>query len=280
VSLKTLLVLLDEADDSSARLDVACSLAEAHGAHLTVLAISQQISTYIVVGAAAASTVDFGQVEESRKKAQSIAELAKKHIDKRGLLGDVRWTSHELFGLREAVSLQGRHADLTIAGQPTDGFCRNLREAALEGALFSSGRPILMTPVNWKKPINASHIIVAWDGSKEASRSVCDAAPFLDRAAKATIVIVDPEPEQGGLGQDPGADIATVLARHCSRVELDRIPHAGTTPAQAILTRAKATASDLIVMGGYGHSIMRENLLGGVSREIISTAELPIFLSH
>jgi len=279
--LKTILVLLDESEDSSARLDVACSLAKSHGAHLTALAMSQQFSTYLAVGVdAAAATVDVGHIEESQKKAQAIALAAKNHIDSRGLLGEARWTSREAFGLREAAGVQGRHANLTIAGQPVDGFNRDLREAALEGALFSSGRPILLIPANWNKPIKASHVIVAWDGSRQAARALSDAALFFDRAAKTTIVMVDPEPKHGGLGPDPGVDIATVLARHCSRVELDRIPHAGASAAQALLARANDTASDFIVMGGYGHSVMREQLFGGVSREMIETTTIPLFLSH
>ena len=170
---------------------------------------------------------------------------------------------------------------LSLAGVlAADGLSRDLREAVFEGALFSSGRLILLIPANWSKPIKASHVVVAWDGSRQAARALSDAALFLDRAAKTTIVMVDPEPKPDGLGPDPGVDIAAVVARHCSRVELDRIPHAGASAAQALLDRANGTASDFIVMGGYGHSVMREQLFGGVSREMIEKTTIPLFLSH
>ena len=281
MSFKTMLVLMDESEDSSARLEVSCSLAEAHGAHLSALAMTQQISTYVAADFhAGAAMIDTVQIEQSRQQAQAVAKAANEHIDARGIFGEARWTSHEAFGLREAAGMHGRHADLIVAGQPVDGFSPDLRGAALEGALFSSGRPVLMVPAKWDKPITASHVFVAWDASKQAARALSDATLFLDRAAKITIVIVDPKPGYDAFGPDPGVDIAAVLARHCSNVELDRIPSSGASVAEALLARAHDTASDLIVMGGYGHSVLRESVFGGVSREMIESTTIPLLLSH
>lgn len=281
MSIKTILVLLDDSDDSSARLDVACSLAEAHGAHLNALALSQQISTYVAADIhAGAAMIDVGQIEESRKQAQAVASSAKEYMAGRGILGEARWASHEAFGLREVAGIHGRHAELIIAGQPIDDVNEDLRDTVLEAALFSSGRPVLMVPAGWKKPITASHIIVAWDASRQAARALNDAALFLDHAANTTVVIVDPKPGYDSIGPDPGADIATVLSRHGSKVAVDRIPSAGASVAQALLSRTAATGSDLIVMGAYGHSVWRETVFGGVSREMIQTTAVPLLLSH
>jgi nucleotide-binding universal stress UspA family protein len=93
-------------------------------------------------------------------------------------------------------------------------------------------------------------------------------------------VIVDPRPEPGELGADPGVDIAAVLARHCSNVELDRIPSTGASTAQALLVHSQDVSADLIVMGGYGHSLLRESVFGGVSREMIQKVTIPLFMSH
>lgn len=281
MSFKTILVLLDESDDSIQRLKVACSLAEDHGAHLNALAMSQQFGTHMTVGIdAGAAYVDGGQIEESRQKAQRLANAAREEIDRHGVHGEVRWASHEAFGLRESAAVQGRHADLTIIGQPVEGHSLGLRDAVVEGALFSSGRPVLLLPLGWDKAIKASHIVIAWDGSQEAARALSDAAPLLDQAAKITIVIVDPKPGYDNIGPEPGADIAAVLARHCSNIELDRIPSSGGSVAQALLGRAAATAADLIVMGGYGHSVLRESVFGGVSYDMTHKTTIPLFLSH
>jgi nucleotide-binding universal stress UspA family protein len=281
VSLKTVLVLLDDSEDSPKRLDVACRLAETHGAHLNVLAMSAQFNNYMAVGLdGSAAIVDVYQIEEARKQAQSIANEAKKQIDANGIHGEVRWLSYEAFGLREAAGIQGRHAELIIAGQPLDGFNPELRNAVFEGALFASGRPVLLLPANWEKPLQLRHLIVAWDGSKEAARAISDAGLFVDAAEKITIAVVDPQPGDGGFGPNPGADIAAVLARRCGDVELDQIASSGASVAGALLDRASAVGGDLIVMGGYGHSLVRESIFGGVSREMMEETTIPLLVSH
>ena len=281
MSFKTILALLDEAEESSKRLDVACGLAKDHGAHLNALAMSLQIyplvSSGIDVGAAA---IDVELIEEARQRAQSVAAAAKKSIDAHDLLGEARWTSREVAGLRDAAALHGRHADLTIVGQPVEGRHLSLRDAALEGALFYSGRPVLMIPDNYQGPINVRNVIVAWDASKQVAGALSDAVHFLEHAEKTTIIVVDPKPGHQDFGADPGVDIAAVLARHCSNVELDRIPSSGASVAQALLTHAAAGSADLIVMGGYGHSLLRETVFGGVSREMIQRTATPLFMSH
>lgn len=254
LSFKTLLVLLDESEDSLKRLDVVCSLADHHRAYLNALAMSHLITPYMAAGlGGGAGTIHIELIEEAKELAQSIATAAKKSMDARGQVGDVRWASHPTFGLREA---------------------------AFEGALLSSGRPVLLAPSNWQGPVNMRNIVVAWDASKEATRALADAAPFIEQAEKITIVIVDPEPSHQGFGENPGADIAPVLARHCDKVELDRIPSSGASVAQALLARTKDASGDLIIMGGYGHSLLSESFFGGVTREIIHRTTTPLLMSH
>lgn len=224
--------------------------------------------------------IDVRQMEEAREQAQSIARDADSRMSANSQLGDVRWISQELFGLQEAAAIHGRQSDLVIAGQPTDDQNQYLREAVFEGALFSSGRPVLLLPSNWQSTAAMDNILVAWDASREAARALSDAAPLIDQAKSITVAVVDPKPGHQGFGDDPGNDIATVLARHCSNVELATIPSSGSSIAEALLTRAADIAADLVVMGGYGHSRFRESLFGGVTREMIERTELPLLLSH
>ena len=276
-----MLVMLDEADDSTTRLDVACALAESHGAHLNALAMSLQLYPLVSSGCdVGAAAIDAQQIEEARRRAQDVASTAKKSIDARGLLGEARWTSRELAGLRDAAALHGRHADLTIVGQPIEGRHLSLREAALEGTLFYSGRPVLLIPESWRDPINVRRVVVAWDASREAAGALSDAIHFLEGAEKATIIVVDPKPGHGDYGADPGADIAPVIARHRTDVSLDRIPSSGASTTEALLTHSADVSADLIVMGGYGHSLLRETVFGGVSREMIQKTAIPLFMLH
>ena len=281
MSFKTLLVLLDESEDTPNRLEMACRLARHHEAHLTALALSQQVMPYVSAtldGGTAA--IDFELMNEAKARAQSIAAAASKKIHSLGQPGDVRWASHETFGIRQTVALQGRHADLIIAGQPIEDQFVGLREAAFEGALLSSGRPVLLAPRNWNAPGPIENIVLAWDASQQAARALGAATPFVQQAATTTVVVVDPEPGPGGFGEEPGADIALHIARHCRNVELDRIPSSGDSIAQALLARTTAASGDLIVMGGYGHSLLRESFFGGVTREIIHRTSVPLFMSH
>jgi nucleotide-binding universal stress UspA family protein len=281
VSIKTMLVLLDDADDATARLDTACSLAERYDAHLNALALSLQIYPYTSVGLdAGAAAIDVGLIEEARQRAQSVAAAAKKTLETRGAHGEVRWSSRELSGQRDNAAIHGRFAELTIVGQPVEGQYHSLREWAVEGALLFSGRPLLMVPSSWQGAIDARHVIVAWDASREAARALNDAMPFIEGTEKTTVLIVDPKPGDQEFGDEPGADIAPLIARHCSNVVVDRIPSSGASIAEALLERSSDASGDLIVMGGYGHSPLRESIFGGVSRDMIRLSEVPLLLSH
>ncbi len=281
MSYKTLLVFLDSSEDSPARFDAACSLAAHHDAHLSALAMTQRVMPVIASGIGAATAVmDVGQLQEAREKAHALALDADQRLTARSQLGDVRWISQELAVLREVAAVHGRHSDLIIVGPSSNDTNTYLREAAFEGALFSSGRPVLLLPSNWKGSPMMDNILVAWDASREAARALSDATPLIKRAKSVMVVVVDPDPGRQDFGDSPGDDIATVLARHCSNVELAKIPSSGRSVAQALQAKAADTAADLIVMGGYGHSRLRESLFGGVTREMVESTPVPVLISH
>ena len=281
MSYKTLLVYLDAAEDSAVRLDAACGLAAHFGAHLSALAMSPQLPAYVASGVGAAAVeINVRQFEESREQAQAIANAASKRLVEKSQLGDTRWVSQELFGLREIAAIHGRQSDLILAGQPTQDQWNHLREVAFEGALYSSGRPVMLLPSNWHGSAVLDNVLVAWDASKEAARALSSAAPILDQAKSVTVAIVDPEPWHQGFGEDPGNEVATVLSRHCKNVELTKIPSSGSSIAQALMAKADDVSANLIVMGGYGHSRFRESLFGGVTREMVERTKLPLFMSH
>jgi len=146
--------------------------------------------------------------------------------------------------------------------------------------LFGSGVPLLLVPANWNwnKPGPIRKAIVAWDGGSSAARAVRDALPLLADAEMVEVVSVLGEKDIAA--EASGADIARHLARHCREVSVSILPvgeHgvAATLSAHGILTRA-----DLMVMGGYGHSRLREFVLGGVTRDTLARVDIPTLLSH
>jgi nucleotide-binding universal stress UspA family protein len=170
-----------------------------------------------------------------------------------------------------------RRFDLSVLGQPEPGDS-TLGRSVIEAALFESGRPLLIVPYIQTGGLKLDRVMVCWDGSRSAARAVADAMPFLVRAKAVEITIVSDE--QPKSDEMPGADIAHHLARHGARVDVHRISAAGIDVANAILSRAADASTDLMVMGGYGHSRMREFILGGATRGILGSMTVPTLMSH
>lgn len=219
-------------------------------------------------------------VEEAR------AALAREHLElATRLRGAVdRSSDHSVLidpeSARREVALYGRHADLSVVSRPGGSPGRDGRMVLLEGLLFGSGRPVLVVPPNRSVSPSVSVVMVCWDASREAARAVADASPFLAGATRVIVVTVDARPELEGHGEAPGFDIATHLARRGVRVELRNVDSLGRSDADVLTSEAEAVGADLIVMGGYGRSRMREFVFGGVTRRMLEAAERPVFMSH
>ena len=164
-----------------------------------------------------------------------------------------------------------------LSGRP------NLRAARLkikivEAALFDSGRPVIVVPYIQKAPLKLDRTMVCWDGSRAAARAIADAMPLLERAGLVEVVII--ANERGKQDEIEGADMGQHLARHGLKVEVKRIDSGNLDVADALLSHAADSDVDFIVMGGYGHSRLREFVLGGVTRSILRTMTAPVLMSH
>jgi nucleotide-binding universal stress UspA family protein len=170
-----------------------------------------------------------------------------------------------------------RPFDLAIMGQPEPDEPA-LERLIIEAALFDSGRPVLIVPYIQRASVRLDRVMVGWDGSRSAARAVADATPLLARANVTEVVIVASEPIKSD--EIPGADIARHLARHGAKVDVKSIVTAETDVANTILSHAADTSADFLVMGGYGHSRLREFILGGVTRGILASMTIPTLMSH
>jgi nucleotide-binding universal stress UspA family protein len=170
-----------------------------------------------------------------------------------------------------------RRFDLSIVGQPEPDK-PELDRLVVEAALFETGRPLLVVPYIQRAGLELDHVMLCWDGSRSAARAAADAMPFIRRAKSVEVVIVASEPAKSD--ELPGADMAQHLARHGARVELKRIVTSETDVASTILSHAADNSADFLVMGGYGHSRLREFILGGVTRGILGSMTIPTLLSH
>jgi nucleotide-binding universal stress UspA family protein len=270
MSIKTITVFLDASAASEARLQTAIGLARARGAHLVAVALTRQIDFGVYAAPGAGMAVDLAQIDESRAEARALADHAAEIITAAGLSADTRWAASIAVGLEDTAALAARHSDLSVIGPVGgDGPEAATADSVFEGALFGSGRPVLIVPHGWKGERIGRKVMVCWDGSRVAARAVADALPFLASAESVMVAIVDPKPGEDGIGEQPGADIAAVIARHGVKVEINLLPRAGASVAERLMTAATDAECDLMVMGAYGHSRLPRRCspaAGGCSR--------------
>jgi nucleotide-binding universal stress UspA family protein len=255
----------------------AVSLAEGVGAHLAGVAFSYEpIIPPTILGGVPASFID-EQRAQSDKDAKGAAAAFDAAARQAGVSFESRTLSASLAGGADMFGRIARRFDLSVVGQAEPDKVAP-EELIVEGALFASGRPVLVVPYIQKAPFTVERVMVAWDGSRSAARAVADAMPLLVKAKAVDVVIV--ADDRGKSDELPGADIAQHLARHGVTVNVKRIVAGGTDVASTLLSHAADTSADLIVMGAYGHSRLREFILGGVTRGILSAMTVPALMSH
>jgi nucleotide-binding universal stress UspA family protein len=207
-----------------------------------------------------------GEVENALRAAAERAELT---YEWRLVEGDV---------VHSAV-LHALHVDIAILGQ-NDPEHPAVAPHLPESVLLGSGRPVMIVPYAGRFDTVGSNVLVAWNATREAARAVNDAMPILQKAEKVTVLSINPPSEEAGRPVWPGADIALHLARHGVKAEASSTVSHDIDVGNAILSRAADFGSDLIVMGGYGHSRQREFILGGVTRTLLGQMTVPIIMSH
>lgn len=182
--------------------------------------------------------------------------------------------------VEDAVMIRARYADLIVVGQSAADNAFATPANLPESVAMASGRPTLVVPhIGASKPIG-NKIMLCWNASRESARAAADAMPFLEAAKQVTILVVEPRPSGEGHGEEPGADVATWLTKHGVNVVVQRECAADADVGSVILSRAADLDIDLIVMGVYGHSRLREWVLGGASRTLLETMTVPVLMSH
>ncbi|MET3179266.1 UNVERIFIED_ORG: nucleotide-binding universal stress UspA family protein [Variovorax guangxiensis] len=179
-----------------------------------------------------------------------------------------------------AVVHLGRASDLVVVGQPDDAAVVGEAERRLpEDVMLNAGRPVLIVPRAGRVAANPDRIMVAWDGSREASMALRGAMPLLRRAAHVTLISLVREHGADSTQAPDPCEMSGWLLRH--GVQVDARREVTSLPfADVLLDRAAARDCDLLVMGGYGHARMREQLLGGVTRSVLLQAGIPVLMAH
>lgn len=218
--------------------------------------------------------------EEAKRRAAERAETVRTRFAHAEPAIEVRIAEAVSLYPQNTATMHARHADLTVLpGLRRDGDDLALHDH-FHDVLRQSGRPVLMVPAGSTAPLPPKRAVVAWKPTREAARAVADAMPLLRCADRVDVVVIDPAVGERAYGGEPGADIAAHLARHELRVDVMVRPSMNFSVAYALLEHARTVGADLLVAGGYGHSRLREAVLGGTTRELLQTAHLPVLFSH
>lgn len=273
---KTILVHIDSGKRCAVRVEVAMRLARQHDAHLVALNAAAPFEPPgYVLAEMGSAIIDAQKHATAAEMARAESEFTKQTAAAGFRNAEWRSAIHDPV---EAMTLHARYADLVVIGQYEAAGSPGTPSDFPERLVLAAGRPVLVLPSAGSFPSIGKRILVAWNPSREATRAVTDAIPMLRLAEAVHVMAVNPRPDEHG--SVPGADIGLFLARHGVRVEVKADQGAEIDVGNELLSRAADLDVDLIVMGCYGHSRMKEWVLGGATRTILESMTAPVLMSH
>jgi nucleotide-binding universal stress UspA family protein len=276
---KTILVHIDGTAPATGTMQAAALLAREHGARLVGLAATGRPPTdFLGDGLTPGFTLPPIDYTPLRERAQEQLRNFDREAERLGVTvreARVADSSAEL-----ALLTQSRYCDLMIVGQGAMTSSNPFMATQLAGYLAVKGAcPVLAIPHSGVQASLGRHIMIGWNGSREARRAIDAAMPMLVAAEQVQLVVFNPGNYGTAHGERPGSDIATMLARHGAKVEVVCQPTMDE-PGQALQQLAATSGADLIVAGAFGHSRLQEWFMGGSTRSLLEHMVVPVLLAH
>jgi nucleotide-binding universal stress UspA family protein len=255
----------------------AVSVAEAFSAHVLAIAFAYEPEIPgTVMGGIPPEFLD-AQRTQAENQARAEIERFQKVASRAGISSETRMFNANVGRAASDLGRMARRFDLAVLGQ-TQRDDPTPVETVNETVLFDSGRPVLFVPFIQTQGLKLDRVMLCWDGSRAATRAIADSMPLLHKAGTVEIVIVGDKPSRSD--EIPGADLGAHLARHGLKVEVKRLTAVDIDVASMLLSYAADSDADMMVMGGYGHSRLREFVLGGVTRALLESMTVPVLMSH
>jgi nucleotide-binding universal stress UspA family protein len=268
MSVKSILSVIG-VDHTGGDLIAAAEISARNGAHLDALVI------------ACVPPPPLGELvgQQENERVQSRAEELRLAVGEKSLEADV----HPIYCIQsmvdEEVAERARYTDLVLIG---DNMLKDayMLKRVLDGALFQSPAPVILATRSRPVDLLPRTALVAWNSTLEASIALRRAMDLLMQAGDVHVVLVDPQATRHAMGEDPGADVAQFLARHGVKTTVDVLASGGRDISQILQQHAADIDAQLIVMGAYGHSRIRERIFGGTTQSMLEHIVAPVMMSR
>ncbi|MDW3224472.1 MAG: universal stress protein [Paracoccaceae bacterium] len=278
MAFKTIFTALSSFETSKFALEQAASLVQAEDAHLEVMCVGvdRSHSNYYEVGANAA--ILQAAIQQADTQAKEIQAQVTGWLEGSNLRWNVTTAVTTLADAGRPLSRAARFADLCISPLPYRDHSSPEESLILETMMLDAGCPTIVAPEG--DPVGRpERIVIAWNESAEALRAVRAAIPLMRAAKEVHIAIIDP-PEHAPDRSDPGGALAVMLSRHDIGCDIQVMSRGGAKISERLRRHVTETNSQMLIMGGYGHSRFREAVLGGATREMLEHTTVPVFMAH
>ena len=278
MGLNDIVVYVDGAEATKARVEFAVALAKDHGAHLIGMAFAP--TALLPLYGADVGFADMTEVLQSVKsQGEAALQAFKARAEAEGVSAEGRLMQGVSDEFPRDFACSARHVDIAILGQPRDGDPLIGQYALVERCLFASGRPVIIVPGGPAKIALTGTIVAAWDGSAEAARAFNDALTFLKPAERVVLLVgvAGEAAEERAAATD---DMVAHLKRHGVTADVMSFAISEGDIGRLLLAKATALGADMIVMGAFHHSRWREFILGGVTLTMLEQATIPLFMAH
>lgn len=280
----TITIILGEAAQPTDLEQLSRTACE-HNLHLIVLLLGEvpPIPIYSIgIGEFSAYSLPEGwqaDVDDANTALEKQRDSISQYLVDQGASAEVRAVCGEAAGLRNAVARAGLTCDTILIGDDLRAEAMLFNDI-VHAALFDSSAAVMLNALTTKEALAPQSVFVGWKAGIPASRAVRAAIPALRQAQDITVALFDPIATSSRDGENPGSDVAAWLGHQGCRVAVQQYPSGGQEIGIAITKRAKETGADLIVMGAYDHSRLRETVFGGTTRTLIDQREWPVLLCH
>ncbi len=280
MAFKTILVSLNDVGRAPSILSAATVISRRHDAHVIGLYVAPAVRIHPAVQVNMTPDLLGLQQDHYKSESRKAKKIFEDALRAEGVAGEWRHVASLTPNIADAVIEHGREADLIIAGQVDHQGDNGLEPDFDERVTLGAGRPVLMIPLAGEFKTIGEQVVVGWNATREAARAVFDAIPLMARARQIHLVWVDPQRDADSAGDLPGSELAAALSRHGLKVTAEKTQAAGIGVGEVLLNRVSDHGADLLVMGAYGHSRVREFIFGGASRSVLHHMTVPVLLSN